>query len=230
MLEEAEALPLTNVLDFVHSQGSGAVRVPYPVRCFKLLELFGLLAIDPGAPEGRRKGAAEVVRRLVKDQPGASHPPSDKWAVSLIPAILLMHRRDPIELNNWLRRIAVWICDHYETGVGLAGPRASAANEAACLIGQVTPTLVSHRKESYLATVLLDMLCLLRIRGTYADVVNDLNAVGVFPVNIEAPDNISLLPAGGVCICGVKISLFSGGGASPPPAPVPSSSPSLVFR
>src|SRR2546422_10716296 len=102
--------------------------VTYPVRCLRAAEtiaLLGLLLLEEEKLE-----AEEIANQLcsfLSANPGAAHPISDRYAVSLIPIVLLLYRFDrTVELNVYVRAVIKWVADRYDNdSLGLAPPYAS---------------------------------------------------------------------------------------------------------
>jgi hypothetical protein len=158
----------------------------YPVRCSVIaqtLGMLGLLHFVEGEVETGRS-IAELLERFVTLQPGASHPISDRWAASLIPACLLLHRAGSEVVEGWLEDVAVWICDRHDQQPGLASVYASPERELVQLLGEPYEHLdVRMRKQSFLATVVLDLASVLQLNDLYNAAYNDFLAVDLaFPV------------------------------------------------
>lgn len=165
-----------------YSQFSGWVS--YPVRCLRIGELLGLLALRlrpydrPSADE-----IADWLAEFVTAQPGIAHPVSDRYAVSLIPLVLAIADRHPAEAAELLKQAAIWICDAYARGqLGLAGVDAEASEEVARLLGNPYENVVLERRRgSVAATVVLDLCAALGLAELYADAYNDFEAVRLYP-------------------------------------------------
>jgi len=111
--------------------------ITYPVRCVRLAEILGLLAllVRESDPE-----LSETISRwmvtLCEKQPGVAHPISDQYAVSMIPAVLALATVDGEAAETHLKRCAVWLCDRYERdALGLAREDATPQEEIEYLIG-----------------------------------------------------------------------------------------------
>ena len=179
-------------VEFHRAHWPSGVYVAYPARCLGLLETLGLYALsEEAAASGDREAIIKFVGEFVAAQPGASHPPSDRWAVSLGPPAIALQGRP--ELEPWLEAIAVWLCDHYEQEeLGLARLDASPDDEAAYLLGSAFESnSVTKRSESFLAAVLLDLLTCLGLKGLYELAVNDFRAVRLYPQALHVPDDES---------------------------------------
>lgn len=165
--------------------------VTYPVRCLTTIEVLGMKGLlhRERSEDGEAAEVAQLLASFVADQPGASHPISDRWAVSLIPAAILLHGEHRDLLVSWLGQVAAWICDRYEDGDGLASPAASPDEEVAQLLGPPYEHVgIQRRTGSYLATVVLDLASTLELADLYDDAFNDFSAVGIALPSIEPLD------------------------------------------
>jgi hypothetical protein len=175
--------------------GDPAAYVTYPVRCLRISEILALLALleeSTGA-----SGANEVIQFLksfVATNPGVQHPISDRWAVSMIPAMLVLGRAAAIhELRNWMIGSIRWVADRYDSaGIGLAGPDATPEQEMDYLLGNPFEHVkVDRRVESYIATVILDMAATLGLGESFVLARNEFLAVAANPPVLEFPDTVS---------------------------------------
>lgn len=183
--QDPEALTLT--------QGEPFAVVTYPVRCLVTIEtlaMLGLLEISDGnAQEAER--LASILAEFVAHQPGASHPISDRWAVSLIPAAVLLRRYFPEAAVGWLEQVAVWICDRHEQGAGLANPYSTPAEEIRHILGDPYVHVgLQERHMSYLATTVLDLASALQFPALFRDSLNDFLAVDIAFPTIEPLDEV----------------------------------------
>ena len=165
--------------------------VTYPVRCAKLIEIGGLLGLLEGEDNSdKREKIAELLARFCDANPGAAHPVSDRWAISLVAPVLLLWRtghRDTV--RELLRSVIKWVGDRYESsGVGLAHPYATPEEEIAQLLGSFVPSR-SRRSESYVSSVVLDLCALLEIGDLYEIAHNDFTAVWALPSVLEVADS-----------------------------------------
>jgi len=166
--------------------------VTYPLRCVRVAEILGLLALlcdDPGASDDGDPRLEEIAKWLalfVDAQPGASHPISDNYAVGVIPATLAIARSNATAAEAHLRATAVWLADRYEpTELGLAGVGAQPAEEISRLLGGSFESGLDRRPSSLLASVILDLCAALRLGALYEDVYNDVEAVRVHPETLR---------------------------------------------
>jgi hypothetical protein len=172
--EGLEADPL------VALNASGGYYGTYRVMALRLLEILSLLAL---AVPSLREEIAAWICQFIKANPGSSQPLSDRWAVSLIPTVVLLAGGNREEAASYLRLIAAWVCDHYENeGLGLAPPDADPAAEIDYFFGGALEHVTrSRRFTSYLATVTLDLSAALELSTAYDDARNDFLASDVNP-------------------------------------------------
>jgi hypothetical protein len=157
---------------------AGGFFASYRVLCSRLYEQLGLLAL---ADTDLRDEVASWLDEFIKQNPGASQPISDRWAVSLIPATLVRAVQSPDNVIQHLAGVASWVCDFYEgEGLGLAPADADPAQEVDYLLGGAFEHVEQPmRAFSYLATVILDLAAALSFDRLYDDARNDFLAVDV---------------------------------------------------
>lgn len=179
--------------DFASESGSSAW-ISYPVRCARIAEIVGLLAlrVSTSDPDNAQEITTWLIRFLAA-QPGVVHPISDTYAVSLIPATLVAASRDVNAARELLRGSTIWLCDAYERDrLGLAAVGATPTEEVERLLGgSLEWVSLERRRDSQIATVLLDLAAALNFSELYADIWNDVEAVGIYPRTLrlaEGPD------------------------------------------
>jgi len=165
--------------------------VTYPIRCCRIAELLGLLAIRLRDTDAEL--ASEIARWLVQfaqAQPGVAHPVSDAYAVSLIPAALTLAASDRDSAMDLLRTATVWLINASEPEqFGLAGFEAKPAEEIERLIGNLLESIDHPRRPtSLIATVLLDLCAALEADELYADAYNDIRACEIVPMAVRLDD------------------------------------------
>ncbi|MEY2454823.1 MAG: hypothetical protein QOD92_4397 [Acidimicrobiaceae bacterium] len=160
--------------------------VTYPIRCSVLCESMGMLGLLRQEQQRQEDAAviAESLAAFVSAQPGASHPISDRWAASLVPSAILLHRYQPDALVPWLELVVAWICDHHFRAPGLASVSSDPADEIRQLLGDPYDHVeVDKRTQSLLATTVLDLASCLELPDFFRDAFNDFAAVDIaFPV------------------------------------------------
>ena len=180
-------------LEFIQSRNLGASFLTYPVCCSKLIEVLGflgLLHIYAGQEEGEK--IADYLVKFLERHSGAAHPVSDRWAVSLIPPVLLLAKtgRSPV-VRKFLEHVVRWVCDHYEsTMMGLASSHSKPEEEVDYLLGSPFEHIaVVRRNESYLSTVVLDLISVLEMGDLFDVARNDFLAVDACSSVIETDDS-----------------------------------------
>ena len=158
----------------------------YPVRCLRMLELLGLLGLRRRSHGEDASEIAAYLREFLVRHPGAAHPLSDRYAVSLIPVVCLLGPDDADVLEPWLRAAAIWVCDHYADGLGLGGVETKPAEEISYLLSAFEHIEPPPHRSSYLAAVILDLISALELDQTYSDARHDLM--------VHAPPEILHLP------------------------------------
>lgn len=186
--------------DFVAASGP-AVWVTYPVRCVRVAELVGLLALRWRiAGHERADEVCSWLARFVAAQPGTAHPVSDAYAVGLIPPALAVAAENPAVARRLLSGAAVWLCNAYERDqLGLAPLGASPDEEVERLLGGPLEWVDrERRRDSSIATVLLDLAALLGFADLYADIYNDIQAVDIYPRVLRVAEGPDLFDRAGM--------------------------------
>lgn len=179
-------------LKLIHAHEPHSAHVTYPARCLRLVEILSLLALldrEEGVPNDE---VTDFITAFLRHNPGAAHPISDRWAVSLIPPLLvLQNKAAEEELIKILKNVIRWVCDRYDSGgLGLAGPYSNPDDEVSYLLGSPFEDIlpVQRRSDSYVAAIVLDVAALLRLRDLFELAINDFRAVGLTLPVIEAED------------------------------------------
>ena len=166
--------------------------VTYPLLCTRVLEFLGLKALwtmesdsSPASP------ILDLIETVLGHQPGVHHPISDRSASSFAPALLALHRQGRVgSIRNHLRQTATWLFDRYEAyDSGLAGPHSTPDEEVRVLLApSFEAVTLSPRRESLLAVAVADLAYYVAT-DIYADIVNDMKAVGIVPTALHADDS-----------------------------------------
>jgi hypothetical protein len=169
-----------------------AAHVTYPVRCMRLVEIIGLLGLlEQEGESEKRKAIVGFLVRFFQANPGASHPISDHWAVSLIPPVLLLATAGYREqVRGILESVIRWICDRYEgDNFGLAEAHSTPEEEVAYLLGSpFEHVTLQRRRASYIATVVLDLAAMMEMNELFELAIHDFLAVHAMPPVIEVSD------------------------------------------
>jgi hypothetical protein len=163
----------------------------YPVQCARIIEIASLAYFTAADVENRDQYVA-FVAEFVQAEPGCGHPISDRYAVSLVLATLLLLDGNRADIaNRLLEQTTVWLCDHYDDAAGLAGIEADEELETSMLLGQAFEFIDVHpQRSSLLATGLLDLAAFSGDPALYADIVNDVKAVRIAPEYWQPRDTI----------------------------------------
>lgn len=190
LLEQLEPAAL-DAAAFDHLGREAPPAITYAIRCQVAAEtrgMIGLVELVNGNVDAAAAHASALAE-FVTAQPGAAHPMSDRWAMSLVPPALLLAHFDPAILQRWLEDVVVWVCDHYDDQPGLASCYASPAIEVKYLLGEPYEHVdLRGRQQSFISTIVLDLAACLGLEELYADAWNDFAAVGIAFPAIEPAD------------------------------------------
>ena len=169
--------------------------ITYPIRCMRLSEILGLygLRLRKAGADRQATEVAAWLARFSAVHPGAAHLVSDRYAVSLIPPVLLLRRRHRAAAAGVLKRATVWLCDRYERGeFGLAQTGLSPRQEVDRLLGERFEHVQvrGRRSTSLAAAVLLDLAAVCRFSKMYEDIRNDQQAVHLVPLVLRTPNSV----------------------------------------
>lgn len=157
------------------------------------MEVVGILYFLEVEKAERDTGISFLVS-FISQEPGCAHILSDYYAVSLVLPVLSLcasGHRDIVE--GFLQRSAVWLCDRYQSGFGLADISAEPYDEIATLFGYPFDFIkVRPRKNSFAASVICDLAVFVANAKLYTDIVNDIKAVKIIPQYWQIPDTKSL--------------------------------------
>jgi hypothetical protein len=170
-----------------------AVFIGYLVHLARILEMAGLLYFLEDAPTARQD-LAIFIRQIIDGERGCGRIPSDQYGVSLVLPVLALIRAGMTDTaQKLLRRSAIWLCDRYSLGAGLASLGADAKGECAVLLGYPFDFVpVEAIIGSFTATAICDLCAFLEDHELYSDVVNDIKATGIAHAYWQAKDTIGL--------------------------------------
>jgi hypothetical protein len=168
----------------------------YPVYVARIAESLALLSLAPTeylaeADKPRAQDAGAVLSKLLRAQVGLPKLVSDKWAISLVLALLAVKKSEPALAARVLREAVRWVADAYDSdGIGLAAPDASIATEVEHALGGLYDHVaVTRRPDSYAATLLIDLAACLGFESEYNFAVNEILAVKADPVALIADES-----------------------------------------
>ncbi|HEX4029125.1 MAG TPA: hypothetical protein VHX20_02115 [Terracidiphilus sp.] len=181
--------------EIIIGDNNPAAYVTYPVRCVTIIEILSLLGwlyADAHKDEEKAQEIAGYLCKFVEANLGASHPVSDRWGISLAPAVLLLSKNCRTQaLSSLIRSTIKWIADRYDEGsLGLAGPHATPMEEVEFLLGSpFEHVAISRRSESFNASIVLDLTCVLEEPELFELARNEFLAVDIFLPVIEMDDD-----------------------------------------
>jgi len=181
--------------EIIAADNNPAAYVTYPVRCttiIEILSLLGWLHADVRKDDAGARQIAGYLSRFVEANAGAAHPISDRWGISLTPAILLLSKYDHAQAyRSLIRATTKWIADRYEEGnLGLAAPHATPKEEVEFLLGSpFEHVAISRRPESFNATIVLDLTSVLEEPELFDLARNEFLAADIFLPVVEVGDD-----------------------------------------
>lgn len=133
---------------------------------------------------------ANLLLDFTEKEECCGHIPSDRYAVSIVWALLLLIQCKKIDAAlNLIKRSTIWLCDRVENGFGLGRYEADEYEEVATLLGYPFECVkVEKNTSSFLATVLVDLAAFIGDPKFYADVVNDVAACEIAYNYWQFPD------------------------------------------
>ena len=196
---------LLDPLNVIRDHDQMAVHVTYPIRCLRVAEILGLLSLlESTSANPRNDDVATFLIKFIDANPGMAHPISDRWAVSLIPPVLVVASRGNLPVvQRLLQNVVKWVADRYDSnGYGLADPDSSPGEEIDHLFGGPFEHIeIERRAESYIAAVVLDLAAILEMGDLFNVARNEFLAVDMFPIVIEVPDTPAQYTLDGEGIC-----------------------------
>ena len=169
--------------------------VSYRVRCAlqgELLGLYGLYCVE--RDPSKSKQVADYLSNFFEANVGAAQPISDRYAVSLVPPLLLLWRAGHhSRVKAVLQEATVWIADRYEPpNLGLASATAQVEEEVIFLLGSSFEHVKDpRRRESFVATTILELYIAFSLHKEYEVARNDFSAVDICLPVIEAGDDLA---------------------------------------
>lgn len=173
--------------------------VTYPAACSRLLEILALLGLC--GDHGDTDRVQRAVRKLASEHPGAHRPPSDQFAVSVIPAVIVLARSDPDAARAFLKDVVTWLLDRHDpaqSGLGLGSMDEPEYVVAQRLVGGALETTgLDVRLSSYLATVLLDLCVVLGASDLFEALLANIRALRIVPCLTAADERLARWRRGG---------------------------------
>ncbi|MGC2162701.1 MAG: hypothetical protein WA634_12380 [Silvibacterium sp.] len=187
-----------NFLDpdqIIQGDPTPAAFVTYPTRCLTVIEILGMLGLLESEIDEQSEFSREIAAYLeefIHTNVGTTHPVSDRWCISLVPALLLLSKFGKSEaVRSFIRSTIRWIADYHDNGnFGLAQPHALPPEEVAYLLGPPFEQIsLRQRSESYLAVTVLELASVLEVPELYDLARNEFLAVDIVLPVIETEDD-----------------------------------------
>lgn len=165
--------------------------VSYLVHCARIMQVASL-AYFTAQDQATRRAAGEFLKQFIEAEPGCAHPLSDRYAISLVPAILTLVAEGNLDTaKDLLRCTTVWLCNRRECGMGLADLSADEADEIGYLLGYAFEFIaLREQRVSFLASTVSDLAAFVGDIELYVKIVNDIKACGIFPQYFQPQDTI----------------------------------------
>jgi hypothetical protein len=162
----------------------------YLVHCSRILEVASLAYFTSEGND--RERVAAFLEDFIRNEPGSRHPLSDRYAVSLVLAVLALCDNGRTGTARDLVRLAtVWLCDRYQDGMGLAGLESDELDETKALLGYAFDFVdLPQRRSSFLATALADLSAFVGDYELYGAVINDIEASRIHPQYFQPRDSL----------------------------------------
>lgn len=164
----------------------------YPAVCSRLVEILSLLALTE-PPAGLAQRASTAVATLAADHPGAARPPSDQFAVAILPATTVLARTDREAARSFLRKVSQWLLDSHDEskdGLGLGGIAEEEKSQFERLVaGKTTFTSLDLRYSSYLASATLDALSIAHAPELYDSALKNMHALRIVATGFRADES-----------------------------------------
>jgi len=172
--------------------GSNSI-IMYSIHCARMMEVSGILYFIE-VEKSEKDAVISFLTSFISNEPGCAHVPSDYYAVSLVlPLLSLCSSGHRNIAEGLIQSSAVWLCDRYQHGFGLADISAEPYEEITTLAGYPFDFIrVRQRKSSFAASVICDLASFVANAELYVNIVNDIKAVKIFPQYWQVSDTASL--------------------------------------
>jgi len=165
----------------------------YLVQCARIIDVAGLAYFTASLDE-QREDIAAFLEEFISNEPGCFHPLSNRGAVSVVLASLVLlsqSRRGTV--RKLIHQTTLWVCDRQEQGMGLAPIDADEESETMTLFGYAFAAVdVIAYHGSLLAAAICDLAAFFGDRKFYGDIVNEFKACEVFPAYWQPPDTVGV--------------------------------------
>lgn len=177
--------------DLLASSISPTDFISYPIQCSRLMEIASLLYFFDTDVNQKAQTIA-LLEKFVMQEPGCSHPISDRHAIPLaVASLALLDTSRDNAVRGLLERTTVWICDRYETALGLATIDSDETEEVETLLGSdFVFTKSTQRQTSLIGAVVRDLSAFTENAKLYDDIANDLEASDIVGEYFQARDTL----------------------------------------
>ncbi len=179
--------------DLIPMLRGAASMTTYLAQCSRIMDVAALVYFT-AEDEGLRSESAAFLGDIIQAEPGCSHPLSDRYAISLVLAtlVLLDQGRDGA-VRHLLQQATIWLCDRYEQGMGLAPFGADEVAETRTLLGYAFDFIeLSKSSGSFLATTVSDLAAFLGDKDLYSTIVNDIKACRIHAEYWQPHDSVGV--------------------------------------
>jgi hypothetical protein len=168
--------------------------ITYLVQCSRVIEMAAI-AYFTTDEASIREDITQFLDSFIETEPGAAHPLSDRFAVSIVLAALaLIDAGHQATVRELLRKATVWLCDRTQHGLGLAPLSANELEEIVCfLVPSLSQDRLKGRGTSFLGTALADLAAFCGDAKLYSDIVNELKACDIHPEYFQPDDSIGVV-------------------------------------
>lgn len=172
---------------------TGAGMTVYLAQCSRIMEIAALVYFTASDAE-EQLGVAGFLEEFVQVEVGCRHPLSDRYAIGIVYATLILCDRQRYALSRMLLAEATtWLCDRYERGMGLANIDADEVAETNTLLGYPFESVpIARATGSFLAAALGDLAAFLGDPVLYSAIINDIKACGIYPEYWQPQDTVGV--------------------------------------
>lgn len=174
--------------------------VTYSVAGCRLTEILALLSLQDD-DESFVIRARDAVLKFVTVHPGVLRPPSDQFAIGVVPIAIVLSNVSLDAARDYLATVARWLVDSYDSslsGLGLGSLDEDEVSAIERLLGGPLEVVsLERRQSSYLACLVLDLCLLIGATELYSAVLDNLDAVRVVPSMTAADERTAHWRRGG---------------------------------
>lgn len=172
----------------------------YLVECAQIVEILslGYFFAKASTDDTTSQEIGELLEAFVDSEPGVGHPLSDRYAVSLLLALLVLRDLGKVDKATKLAKSSLrWLGDRYESGSGLANVESTELEETIALLGSSFDFFeLAERRGSLLSTVLADFAAFSKDHELFDDIVNDILALDIANEYWQPVDSVGVFDIG----------------------------------